>query len=61
MPSEQHVQRTVAAVIGEGVLPFDFAVPCEVFGYDRSDIVSPWYRFLVVACDPPPLTSSTRR
>lgn len=56
---EQHRQRTVAAVIGDGVLTFDFAVPCEVFGYDRSDIVTPWYRFLVVACDPPPLISST--
>ncbi|HUH17548.1 MAG TPA: helix-turn-helix domain-containing protein [Methylomirabilota bacterium] len=59
MPDELHRQRTVAAVIGDGVLTFDFAVPCEVFGYDRSDIVTPWYRFLVVACDPPPLVSST--
>jgi AraC family transcriptional regulator, transcriptional activator FtrA len=57
--AEQHRQRTVAAVIGDGVLTFDFAVPCEVFGYDRSDIVTPWYRFLVVSCDPPPLTTST--
>jgi AraC family transcriptional activator FtrA len=52
-------QRTVAAVIGEGVLTFDFACACEVFGYDRSDIVSPWYRFLVVSQDPPPIRTST--
>jgi AraC family transcriptional regulator, transcriptional activator FtrA len=52
-------QRTVAALIGEGVLTFDFATACEVFGYDRSDIVTPWYRFLVVSQDPPPIRTST--
>src|SRR3982751_5493958 len=40
--------HTVAAVIDEGVLTFDFAIPCEIFGLDRSDIVEPWYEFLVV-------------
>lgn len=52
-------QRTVAALIGDGVLTFDFACACEVFGYDRSDIVDPWYRFLVVSQDPPPIRTST--
>jgi transcriptional regulator GlxA family with amidase domain len=41
--------RTVAAIVDQGALTFDFAIPCEVFGLDRSDIVSPWYEFLVVA------------
>src|SRR4051794_29976665 len=41
--------HTVAAVIDEGALTFDLAIPCEVFGLDRSDIVNPWYEFLVVA------------
>jgi transcriptional regulator GlxA family with amidase domain len=41
--------HTVAAVIDDGMLTFDFAIPCEVFGFDRSDIVDPWYEFLVVA------------
>jgi len=41
--------HTVAAVVDEGMLTFDFAIPCEVFGLDRSDIVDPWYEFLVVA------------
>jgi AraC family transcriptional regulator, transcriptional activator FtrA len=41
--------HTVAAVIDQGALTFDFAIPCEVFGLDRSDIVDPWYEFLVVA------------
>ena len=40
---------TVAAVVDQGALTFDFAIPCEVFGLDRSDIVDPWYEFLVVA------------
>src|SRR6185503_9970071 len=39
----------VAAVIDEGALTFDFAIPCEVFGLDRSDIVEPWYEFMVEA------------
>lgn len=52
-------RRTVAALIGEGVLTFDFACACEVFGYDRSDIVEPWYRFLVVSQDPSPIRTST--
>src|SRR6478735_5789433 len=41
--------HTVAAIIDQGALTFDFAIPCEVFGLDRSDIVDPWYEFLVVA------------
>jgi len=41
--------RTVAAVVDQGALTFVFAIPCEVFGVDRSDIASPWYEFLVVA------------
>ena len=39
----------IAAVVDQGALTFDFAIPCEVFGIDRSDIASPWYEFLVVA------------
>src|SRR5215204_4355145 len=41
--------HTVAAVIDQGALTFDFAIPCEVFGLDRSEIIDPWYEFLVVA------------
>jgi AraC family transcriptional activator FtrA len=42
-------RHNVAAVIDEGALTFDFAIPCEVFGLDRSDIVDPWYEFMLVA------------
>jgi transcriptional regulator GlxA family with amidase domain len=40
--------RVVAAVVDEGALTFDLAIPCEVFGLDRSDIADPWYEFLLV-------------
>ena len=52
-------RHLVAAVVGEGLLTFDFAIACEVFGFDRSDIADPWYAFVVVSGDPPPLTTST--
>jgi AraC family transcriptional activator FtrA len=41
--------HTVAAVVDQGALTFDLAIPCEVFGLDRRDIADPWYEFLVVA------------
>ena len=51
-------RHTVAAVISDGVAPFELAVGCEVFGIDRSELVDPWYRFLVCAAEPPPIRSS---
>ena len=51
--------HTVAAVINEGCLTFDLAVPCEVFGWDRSYLGVDWYDFKVVAADPPPIRTST--
>jgi AraC family transcriptional regulator, transcriptional activator FtrA len=51
-------RRTVAVVIGHGLSPFEFAVACEVFGTDRSESLGvPWYRFLICAADPPPVTT----
>ena len=32
---------------------FEVAIPCEVFGLDRSDIADPWYEFHVVAAGDP--------
>jgi transcriptional regulator GlxA family with amidase domain len=49
----------VAAVIDEGALTFDLAIPCEVFGLDRSDIVDPWYEFMVVAAGSSPVRVQT--
>src|SRR5262245_59265611 len=53
------MSRTVAAVVDEGCLTFDLAIPCEVFGLDRSDIADPWYTFLVVAASQAPLRTQT--
>jgi len=51
--------HVVAAVIDEGALTFDLAIPCEVFGLDRSDIVTPWYEFIVVAATISPVRTQT--
>jgi transcriptional regulator GlxA family with amidase domain len=53
-------RHTVAAVIANGLSPFEFAVACEVFGVDRSDDAGvPWYRFVVCAADPTPIKTQT--
>lgn len=48
----------MAVVVSHGVAPFEFAVPCEVFGVDRSELGVPWYRFLVCGSQPPPIVTS---
>ncbi|MDQ3756810.1 MAG: transcriptional regulator FtrA [Actinomycetota bacterium] len=50
-------RHTVAALVPRRVSPFELAVACEVFGIDRSELVSPWYRFMVCAAEPPPLVT----
>src|SRR5690349_25112535 len=47
--------HTVAIAVTDGVPLFEFAVPYEVFGIDRSDIVSPWYTLKMCAAEPGPL------
>ncbi len=49
--------HTVATVVGRRVSMFELAVPCEVFGIDRSELADPWYRHLICAAAPPPLTT----
>ncbi len=48
----------VAAVIVDDVSPFEMAVPCEVFGIDRSDLVDPWYEFRLCAGVPTPVRTA---
>jgi transcriptional regulator GlxA family with amidase domain len=43
--------HTVALVVFDRISPFEMAVPCEVFGTDRSDMGLPNYRFLVCAAE----------
>ena len=50
--------RNVAAVVLDGVEPFELGVVCEVFGTDRSDDGLPVYDFAVVAGEPGPLRTT---
>jgi transcriptional regulator GlxA family with amidase domain len=54
----RHRRHTVATVICHGVAPFEMAVPCEVFGIDRSELGVAWYRHLICAAEVPPIRSS---
>lgn len=47
--------HTIAVAVTESVPPFELATPCEVFGIDRSDLVSPWYDFRLCAATTPPV------
>jgi transcriptional regulator GlxA family with amidase domain len=49
--------RNVAAVLLDGVHPFELGVVCEVFGTDRSDDGLPVYDFAVVSAAGPDLTT----
>ena len=51
--------HTVALVVFDGVSPFEMAVPCEVFGVDRSDDGVPPYRLIVCAAEEGPLRAKT--
>ena len=47
--------HTVALVVFDLIPPFEMAVPCEVFGTDRSDMGAPNYRLIVCAAEEGPL------
>ncbi|MEU2879117.1 helix-turn-helix domain-containing protein [Streptomyces sp. NPDC007070] len=47
--------HNVAAVLLDGVHPFELGVVCEVFGIDRSDEGLPRYDFAVVSAEGPAL------
>jgi transcriptional regulator GlxA family with amidase domain len=51
-------RRTVAVVVYDRLAVFEMAVPCEVFGIDRSAMGAPTYGLLLCASDPPPLRTS---
>lgn len=45
--------KNVAAVLLDGVHPFELGVICEVFGIDRSDEGLPTYDFAVASAEGP--------
>ncbi|MFJ9537940.1 GlxA family transcriptional regulator [Streptomyces sp. NPDC101225] len=49
--------QNVAAVVLDGVNPFELAVVCEVFGIDRSDDGLPVYDFAVASAEGPLLNT----
>ncbi len=49
--------QNVAVIVLDGFSPFEMAVPCEVFGTDRTSDGLPRYEFAVVAGEPGPLRS----
>ena len=51
--------RTVAAVVDDGVSPFEFAIACEVFGMDRSEQGLPALDFTVCSPRPGPVRAQT--
>jgi AraC family transcriptional regulator, transcriptional activator FtrA len=48
-------RRTVAVVVFDRLAVFETAVPCEVFGIDRSAMGAPTYGLMLCTADPPPL------
>lgn len=53
--SDPHV---ISVAVTDRIPVFELAVPCEVFGIDRSDIVKPWYDFRLCAAEPGPLRTT---
>ncbi|ROT31703.1 helix-turn-helix domain-containing protein [Micromonospora sp. HM5-17] len=51
-------RHVVAIAVTDAIPVFEFAVPCEVFGIDRSDLVDPWYELRLCAAEPGPLRTS---
>ena len=47
--------KNVAAILMDGVHPFELGVVCEVFGLDRSDEGLPVYDFAVASAEGPTL------
>jgi AraC family transcriptional regulator, transcriptional activator FtrA len=56
-PANRHPpnRHTVALLVDDGFSPLEFSVACEIFGYDRSELGVPWYRFLVCGAHTGPI------
>lgn len=45
-------RHVVAVAVTDGAPIFELAVPCEVFGIERTDLVDPWYELRLCAAQP---------
>jgi transcriptional regulator GlxA family with amidase domain len=51
-------RHVVAVALTDAIPLFELAVPHEVFGLDRSDIVDPWYDLRLCAVEPGPVRTA---
>ncbi len=51
MRTNRAKHRVAVAVTPQAPI-FELAVPCEVFGVDRSEIAEPWYDFQICSAEP---------
>jgi transcriptional regulator GlxA family with amidase domain len=51
-------RHVMAVAVTDGIPIFELAVPCEVFGIDRSDFADPWYEFRLCAATDGPLRTT---
>ncbi len=57
MRKDRAKRHTVAVLVDDGFSPLEFSVACEIFGFDRSELGVPWYRFLVCGAHAGPISS----
>jgi AraC family transcriptional activator FtrA len=57
MRKDRAKRHTVAVLVDDGFSPLEFSVACEIFGFDRSMLGVPWYRFLVCGAHAGPIAS----
>ncbi|MFI7638838.1 GlxA family transcriptional regulator [Nonomuraea sp. NPDC049400] len=51
-------RHVIGLAVTDGTPVLELAVPCEVFGIDRSDLVDPWYELRLCAAQPGPLRTT---
>ncbi|MDT0268282.1 helix-turn-helix domain-containing protein [Streptomyces sp. DSM 44915] len=52
-------RHVVALAVTDRTPDFELAVPCEVFGLDRSDLADPWYELRLCAGEPGELRTAS--
>ncbi|WP_380791449.1 GlxA family transcriptional regulator [Streptomyces albidoflavus] len=50
--------HVISVAVTDATPTFELAVPCEVFGTDRSDLADPWYELRMCAGSPGPLRTA---
>lgn len=51
-------RHVIGIAVTDGTPVLELAVPCEVFGTDRSDLADPWYEMRLCAAEPGPIRTS---